>query len=698
MKGETRMDARAFTEKKARRARVGKLRPGEKLLLEHLLPYLADFIRSKGAPRPPRGLAKPIQALSSDDLALSALWPILRGRNRRNQFADTKLCIEIGRNVCDRRLMKKLDRQTRARVKKRPGKLAWRYLRPDWSEDDCIAVGNWLVNCALQLDFFEVDENNLPKIADKHQPAVDKMRADLVWRDPVYLPHRYPPPDWTEWRTRYDDRISARFVRSYYANTRPAIDRAFQDPEWEHARGVNALQRVPLRINDFMLPVVERFAPAPEDMDFIAPDWAVARYLAGKPFWLTYNCDRRGRLNALPHFHYMREDHVRSLFMFDRGLQIGLDDVDWLEIHVANCHGETDKKSWPDRLNWTLENRDLIRRVADDPIASYDEWKDVDAPFCFVAGCRELVSAWDGGPTFVTHLPCSFDGSNNGCQHYACLLGDIETATKVNLINLDYPQDAYADVITRAQSIMSNDDLPVARRWDERLGAMGKSQRRKLLKTPAMTFGYGATPVGMADQIGEVYRKKVRVAPPEYGDRYYLGNVIIKASREVFPRVAEAMDFIRGRASACSANGVPLEWISPTGFPVSNLYQEPKTRRVKLIRDGVEIKRTVAEGHEPAIRVEKAENSAPANFIHSLDASHLIRIAIETDRRGIDLLTIHDCFACLAPHARELHQVLRSQMAVMYLQDNFERLGGDKPPARGDLDPIKIQDAEYPYA
>jgi hypothetical protein len=37
-------------------------------------------------------------------------------------------------------------------------------------------------------------------------------------------------------------------------------------------------------------------------------------------------------------------------------------------------------------------------------------------------------------------------------------------------------------------------------------------------------------------------------------------------------------------------------------------------------------------------------------------------------------------------------------MAVMYLQDNFERLGGDKPPARGDLDPIKIQDAEYPYA
>jgi hypothetical protein len=190
------MDAHALTKTKARRARLGpKLTPGSKALLEHLLPIFAESIRAEGAAPPPRGLEAAIRELSSEDLALSALWPVLRPRNRRHQYADTMLCMEIGRNVCDRRLMKKLDRDKRAKIKRAPGKYAWRFLRPDWEDDDCITVGNWLVRCALRLDFFELDENNLPTIAAEHKPAVAKLYDDLVWRDPVYLPHKCPPPD-----------------------------------------------------------------------------------------------------------------------------------------------------------------------------------------------------------------------------------------------------------------------------------------------------------------------------------------------------------------------------------------------------------------------------------------------------------------------------------------------------------------------
>ena len=713
------MDAHALTRKKSGRARLGpKLTPGVKVLLDHLLPAFAKNIYAEGAPSPPRGLGPAIRGLSTDELALSALWPILRERNRRHPYADTRLCMEIGRNVCDRRLLKKLDRDKRSKIKRAPGKYAWRFLRPDWEDDDCITVGNWLVGCALRLDFFELDENNLPTIAAEHKPAVAKLYDDLVWRDPVYLPHKCPPPDWTGWRTWYGDRISATFVKSHYENTRPAIEAAFvltpaedvlvegevlhvEPIGFAHGKGVNSLQRVPLRINQHMLRLVERLRPDPKSDDDgrgpVAPDCAVAKYLAGEPFWVPYRCDRRGRLIALPHFHYGREDHVRSLFMFDKGLPIGAD-IHWLEIHCANCQGDTDKSPWQERLDWVAENRGLIRRVGNDPEGTHKLWRNFEAPFCFVAACRELVSVWDAGSSFITHLPTSWDGSNNGTQHYACLLRDAETAAKVNLTDLGRVADVYMDIIHKVQLLLENDSSEPAAWWRVRLKDLEPRQVRKLLKTAAGTFAYGATPAGMAEQIAEVYEKLFGEGrfPTEANGRF-LGRLIIQAAREVLPRCAEAMDWIRDCAQACTKRGVPLEWMSATRFPCSNLYREIKTRRVEIIRDRIALKRKVAVGHTTKINAQKAADSAAANFIHSCDASHLIRTALACAEEGIDLLTIHDCFATQAPDARRLHQILRSQLAVMHLPDLLSRLG-EKPPERGDLDLIGIQNAEFTFA
>jgi len=161
--------------------------------------------------------------------------------------------------------------------------------------------------------------------------------------------------------------------------------------------------------------------------------------------------------------------------------------------------------------------------------------------------------------------------------------------------------------------------------------------------------------------------------------------------------MAAAMDWIRDCAQACAKRGVPLEWMSATRFPCSNLYREIKTRRVEIIRDRIALKRKVAVGHTTKINAQKAADSAAANFIHSCDASHLIRTALVCAEEGIDLLTIHDCFATHAPNARRLHQILRSQLAVMHLPDLLSWLG-ENPPEREDLDLIGIQNAEFTFA
>jgi hypothetical protein len=60
-------------------------------------------------------------------------------------------------------------------------------------------------------------------------------------------------------------------------------------------------------------------------------------------------------------------------------------------------------------------------------------------------------------------------------------------------------------------------------------------------------------------------------------------------------------------------------------------------------------------------------SAAAPNFVHSLDAAHLIKVVNAAVSEGImDILTVHDCFYCLAPQATRLHEIILEQLADMY--------------------------------
>src|SRR5262245_13141219 len=81
---------------------------------------------------------------------------------------------------------------------------------------------------------------------------------------------------------------------------------------------------------------------------------------------------------------------------------------------------------------------------------------------------------------------------------------------------------------------------------------------------------------------------------------------------------------------------------------------------------------------------------AAANFVHSLDSAHLIAVVTSAaNEKKIDLLTAHDCFACLPAHATRLNQNIRRELSTMYAATEFIavlrhmnafRIGGLKPP------------------
>jgi DNA-directed RNA polymerase len=166
------------------------------------------------------------------------------------------------------------------------------------------------------------------------------LRAELVYRDPVFVPTVEAPADWTAWRCGgyWDDgtRISATFIRDSDQATERGARRAFRNGQMsEHVDGVNSLQRVQWTVNAPMIQVVQRFARevsfprllSLEDeracRTLITQDVARASQLAEKTFHIPMNCCFRGRVYGIPHFNFQREDHVRSLFRFAQGMPIG---------------------------------------------------------------------------------------------------------------------------------------------------------------------------------------------------------------------------------------------------------------------------------------------------------------------------------------------------------------------------------------
>ena len=413
----------------------------------------------------------------------------------------------------------------------------------------------------------------------------------------------------------------------------------------------------------------------------------MARWIGDQPFYTDYNCDFRGRLYALPHFHYGREDHVRAQFRFAVGKRI--DSPEWLEIHAANCGGA--KGTWAQRLAWTKENQQKIRDIAAFPESTFDGWW--KRGFCYVGACKELVAAWDNPDDHITHLPIPLDATCSGGQHLAMLARDEKAGLLVNLTKGDKRHDLYLDIATRVYTAVTIDSDERAKFRLDCLGGLSDADRRGLVKTPVMTFGYSSTQSGMANKITEEYADLFSGLEPSLSEAHYLASKVMEACREVLSGPQAVMDYICAIASYLADQDRFLQWRTPTGFPVFDDYRTPKSRVINVKRHGVPIQFTVADGYEPHINKRKATNSAAPNFVHSLDSALLIRCINAAAAEGINVVPVHDSFATLAPDVTRFGRIARREMQLLYAnQDHLADLG--RPP-RGTVDPLDCGESEY---
>lgn len=410
----------------------------------------------------------------------------------------------------------------------------------------------------------------------------------------------------------------------------------------------------------------------------------IARAFLKEKFYFPHNMDFRGRAYPLPsHFHHLGNDLTRGLLLFHEGRELGERGLAWLKIHMANLCG-VDKVPLDERVAWTDANMDKILECADHPLSGSRWWTQFDDCWQALATCFELRNAIRSPDPlkYKSRLPVHQDGTCNGLQHYAALGGDLEGALQVNLEPSDRPQDVYSAVAVKVNSLIDDDASDPQCPDHERAKMVQGRVNRKVIKQTVMTNVYGVTFVGARAQIQSQLVKRGDI-PSEatYELASYVARCTFKSLRSMFSGAHEIQDWLFRSASkiarsfdpkdAQSANMASVVWTTPLNIPIVQPYRGSSSKTVKTNLQNIQLK---YPNIIMPVDSRRQATAFPPNFIHSLDATHMLLSALATKEAGIAFAAVHDSYWTHAADVDVMNRILRNEFVNLHSEDLMGKL------------------------
>jgi len=409
---------------------------------------------------------------------------------------------------------------------------------------------------------------------------------------------------------------------------------------------------------------------------------AVQRFKSKDKFFIPWSFDYRGRAYPIPAFLTPQDtDFGKSLLSFAESAYMTPEAEDWLAFQVATTYG-LDKATMQDRLDWVKNNTHLITCVASDPILHIHEWEAADEPWQFLAACDQYYHCVLKCDRHFTSLPIATDATCSGLQILAGLAKDKNTASLVNVLPSDKPQDAYAVVAKTAIPFCPS--------------SIRNHMDRKVVKRVVMTVPYNAKPFSNRGYIKDALLEKgIEI------DKDDLTKTVIavrNAMDEVVPGPMAVMTWIEEEvAKAIDLGKTELTWSTPSGFVVTQKLMKKETIQLELQLLG-RCKLTVATQDSDKVDKQHHKNATAPNLIHSLDASllHFSALAFNAP-----IALIHDSVLCRATDMSSLSAIVRETYMHLfaehnYLQDFADQIGAETdPPIIGDLEPSSVIDSTY---
>ena len=445
--------------------------------------------------------------------------------------------------------------------------------------------------------------------------------------------------------------------------------------------------------------------------------WIADKFAEEDEIYFPHVLDWRGRVYPVPSLlNPQADDTGKALLEFAEGVELGEEGAWWLAVHIANVWGE-DKVSFDERVQWVLDNEEAILDSALNPEDGQMFWAEADKPFQALAGAFEWLGYRTQGEDYVSHLPVALDGSCSGLQHFSAMLRDETGGAAVNLVPGDSPEDIYsrvAAVVSAEVEKKAAEGVPEAVVW------LGKIDR-SLVKQPTMTQPYGVSGFGIRGQIESQLKKAQSEGEPliETSDEVpmykacnWLAPIVEKSIGRVVVAAPEVMGWLKKVAKVAAKDGLPIRWETPAGFPVLHAYRKTKSTEIDAKFGKARVKSFVAS-ELPEIDERRQAQGISPNYVHSMDASHLMLTVCECVDAGIqDFAMIHDSFGTHAANAGAMGALLRDAFVRQYSEEALDQffddvrsqlspeLREDLPcmPGKGSLDIEQVHESEYFFA
>ncbi|KAH7908847.1 hypothetical protein BJ138DRAFT_1011941 [Hygrophoropsis aurantiaca] len=427
----------------------------------------------------------------------------------------------------------------------------------------------------------------------------------------------------------------------------------------------------------------------------------IARAFLGDKMYLPHNLDFRGRAYPIPpHLNHIGDDLSRGLLMFGEAKPLGARGLRWLKIHLANLYG-FDKANFDERVDFVMDHLDDVYDSAERPLEGRRWWAKADDPWQCLATCMELRAALESGDPegYESALPVHQDGTCNGLQHYAALGGDGQGAAQVNLSVTDRPSDVYTYVANMVEKQIEED----IKKGDKYAAMLAGKVSRKVVKQTVMTTVYGVTYIGAREQIERQLKDRKDIPEEEcWPAAAYLAKRTLSCIGDLFSgakaiqtwlnlcarliaksipadRIPEALDVqrVRKRSAAVATNRIRKEqmtsviWTTPLGLPIVQPYRKTKRKQIMTALQSV----FISDPNSPAeVNAAKQASAFPPNFIHSLDATHMMLTAIECLEKGVTFASVHDSYWTHACSIDKMSETIRETFIALHSSDVLGKL------------------------
>ena len=393
------------------------------------------------------------------------------------------------------------------------------------------------------------------------------------------------------------------------------------------------------------------------------------KYKDEEVIYFPHSFDFRGRVYPLPiGLSPQGSDAVKSLLLYKNTKELDVDGLKWSWAYLASLYGE-DKLDFEDRI---IKGKELL----------FADYKEADEPYQFLSHQLEMQK-YSIDNTYVPNVRIHLDACNSGSQFTSAITGDLSGCEATNVIpsydeeDNQVRKDAYLLVSERALELCNK---KISKAGDKKTKQMFEffkrllvENGRKICKVPVMVSNYGGTTGGRTEILWNIFRElKVE-------RKWITKKVAAQFSKLIGDSITGTLKggkafetYIHKMNNLVAKNNVPIEWTTSDGFRVVHVKnKELKPKQVTCMLPGMRkstviIKRLFSED----VSAPKMKSAISPNYIHSLDAELLRRVALRMKQEGIvDSDWIHDSFGCHPNDVDLMLDITKEEFGDLVLRD-----------------------------